>query len=142
MGLEICSDQQDKIDSFLQSGNGLSDIEIHPLIDCHEYRKILNSIWELGQRNRPAIIALDLPKSKYQGEMNRDEWMARSIAQAFEQDPTAKMLVMVGNLHVLKKIEWEEHVPNAHGFIRTYLKQMSPRLRPFSISQLIDESPG
>ena len=38
LGLEIRSDQQDKIDHFLQTGNGLSDIEIHVVAAGHRYR--------------------------------------------------------------------------------------------------------
>ena len=46
------------------------------------------------------------------GAISRDEWMARSILAVFETEPAAKMLVLVGNLHTVKKLEWEEHVPN------------------------------
>lgn len=137
LGLEISSDQQDRIDNLLQTGTGLETIDIHSQIDSPEYRNILKTIWELDQRKRPAIIALDLPRSKYQGKINRDEWMARSITKIFKRDPNAKMLVVIGNLHVLKKIAWEEDVPNAHEFIRSYLNEISPHLRAFSIGQLI-----
>ncbi len=140
LGLEICSDQQGKIDSLLQTGNGLTDIEIHPLIDCAEYRNLFTTIRSLDQNQRPAVVALDLPKSMYQGEINRDEWMARSIAKIFDRDPDAKFLVVVGNLHVLKKIEWEDHVQNAHGSIRSYLNGLTHNYRMFSIGQCIDES--
>ena len=140
IGLEICSDQQGKIDSFLKTGSGLNDIKIHPLIDCAEYRTLITTIRSLDQNQRPAVVALDLPKSMYQGEINRDEWMARSIAKIFDRDPDAKFLVVVGNLHVLKKIEWEDHVQNAHGSIRSYLNGLTHNYRMFSIGQCIDES--
>ncbi len=142
IGLEICSDQQGKIDSFLKTGSGLNDIKIHPLIDCAEYRTLITTIRSLDQNQRPAVVALDLPKSMYQGEINRDEWMARSIARIFHRNPNAKILVIVGNLHVLKKIEWEDTVPNAHGSIRSYLNELTPHRRMFSIGQCIDESPN
>ncbi len=142
LGLEICSDQQDNIESFLQDGNCLDQIKIHPLIDCAEYRYLFTTIRSLDQHRSPAVVALDLPKSMYRGEFNRDEWMARSIAKIFHREPNAKVLVMVGNLHVLKKMEWEDTVPNAHGFIRSYLNRLVPHRHIFSIGQLIDESPN
>ncbi len=142
LGLEIYSDQQGKIDSFLQTGNGLTDIKIHPLIDCAEYRNLFTTIRSLDQIKRPAAVAIDLPKSMYQGETNRDEWMAGSIAKIFDRDPDAKVLVVVGNLHILKKIEWENRVSNPHGPIRSYLNVLTPHRRMFLIGQCIDESPN
>lgn len=77
----------------------------------------------------------------YQGEINRDEWMAGSIAEIFHKNSNEKVLVVVGNLHVLKKIEWKDQVQNPHGFIRSYLKELMSHCSMFSIGQLIDESP-
>jgi uncharacterized iron-regulated protein len=42
IGLEITSDQQNKINNFLNTGAGVSDISIHPQIDCPEYRNLFN----------------------------------------------------------------------------------------------------
>lgn len=142
LGLEICSDQQDRIDSFMQTGSGLKDIALHFQIECPEYRNILNTIRGLDQARRPAVLALDLPKSMYQGEVNRDKWMASRIADVFHKSPNARVLVVVGNLHILKKIEWEDKVPNPHGFVRSYLNELTPYRRMFSIGQCSDERPG
>jgi len=142
LGLEISSDQQGKIASFIQTGNGLGEIKIHPLIDCPEYRSLFTIIRSLDQSKRPAVIALDLPRSMYQGEINRDEWMARSIVKIFNRNSNAKVLVVVGNLHVLKKIVWENRVSNPHGSIRSYLNVLIHNYQMFSIGQCIDESPN
>jgi hypothetical protein len=40
IGLEIGSDQQDKIEHFLMTGTGLDDIQIREPIDCPEYRSL------------------------------------------------------------------------------------------------------
>ena len=141
LGLEICSDQQDRIDSFLQTGRGLKDIALHFQMECPEYRNIFNTIRDLGQTKRPVVLAIDLPKSMYHGEINRDKWMAIRIAEVFHRNPNAKVLVVVGNLHVLKKIEWEDKVPNPHGFVRSYLNELTPYRRMFSIGQCSDERP-
>ena len=142
LGLEICSDQQDKIERFLQTGNGLRDIELHPQIDCDGYRNLFMTVRSLNHSKRPTIVALDLPKSKYQGKINRDEWMARAIAKIFHRNRNAKVFVVVGNLHILKNIKWEGTVSSLHGSIRSYLKILTPHRRMFSIAQLIDESPN
>jgi hypothetical protein len=142
LGLEVCSDQQDRIDSFLQTGRGLKDIGLHLQMECPEYRNIFTTIRSLGRAKRPAVLALDLPKSMYRRETNRDKWMASSIDRVFYRNPNAKMLVVVGNLHVLKKIEWEDKVTNPHGFVRSYLNELAPHRRMFSIAQCIDETPN
>jgi len=50
------------------------------------------------------------------------------------------MLVFVGNNHVLKKLDWPDHVVNQHISIREYLIEKRRKLRIFSIGQVIGES--
>jgi len=141
IGLEIAFDQQAKIDNFIQTGKKLTDIQIHPRIDCPEYRNLLIKLATIDPNIRPKIIALDLPTSKYRVKTSRNKWMAGSIMQVFHKNPKAKMLVVVGNLHVLKVLNWQDRVPNKYKSIYGYLKSMIPEFRIFSISQLIDENP-
>ena len=121
IGLEIASNQQGKIDQFMKTGAGLNDIQIYPQIDCPEYRHLLNVIRELDPKKRLIQIALDLPISKRNENISRDEWMAKSIAGVFESNSNAKMLVVVGNNHVLKKLDWQDQVIDMHRSIREYL---------------------
>jgi len=90
ISLEIASDQQEKIDQFIKTGKDLSSINVQPLIDRPEYRNILSILKALDPDKRPDPVALDLPESKYSGEISRDEWMARSIAGVFKKNPNAK----------------------------------------------------
>ena len=140
IGLEIESDQQSKVDKFAQTGNNLSTINIHPQIDCLEFRNLFKVLKSLNPDKRSTPVALDLPKSKYQENISRSEWMAKTIAKIFMQDPTAKMIVVVGNNHVLKKLEWQDHVPNPHRSMREYLLESNPDLRMFSIGQIIGDT--
>jgi hypothetical protein len=140
IGLEIESDQQAQIDHYIKTGEGLSDIKIHPQIDCQDYRYILKVLRDTIINKRPITVALDLPTPKYEDHISRDEWMAKSITKVFESDPNAKMLVVVGNLHVLKKLDWQDHVPNKHRSIREYLLDSSPNLKMSSIGQVIGKS--
>lgn len=141
LGLEICSDQQKNIDHFFETGNGLANIGLHPQIDCPEYKSMFKDMETLDRGKRPVVVALDLPRSMYRGKISRDEWMARVIAKTFRINPNSKMIVVVGNLHVLKKIDWESDVIDRHGFIRSYLAELMPNRHIFSIAQCIDESP-
>lgn len=141
VGLEMASDQQAQIDKFIQTGKKLTDIQIHPQIDCPEYRNLLAKLGALNPSIRPTPVALDLPKSKYKDNVSRNEWMAETIANVFKGNPRAKMLVVVGNLHVLKVLNWQDHVPNKHRSIIEYLNDDMPGIRILSISQLINENP-
>jgi hypothetical protein len=40
----------------------------------------------------------------------------------------------------LKKLDWQDHVPNPHRSIREYLSEKRRKLRIFSIGQIIGES--
>ncbi|MDY6855697.1 MAG: hypothetical protein SWO11_13515 [Thermodesulfobacteriota bacterium] len=140
LGLEVCSDQQENIDRFFETGSGLANIGLHPQIDCPEYKSMFDHMKINGQEKRPSVIALDLPLSMYKGEISRDEWMARVIAKTLRLNPNSKMLVVVGNLHVLKRIDWEAGVIRRHGSIRSYLNELIPNRSIFSIVQCIDQS--
>ena len=94
----------------------------------------------MSPNKRPITIALDLPKSKYSEPISRDEHMAKTIAKIFKTSPNSKMLVILGNNHVLKKLEWEDHVPNKNKSIREYLLDFNPDMKMFSIGQVIGKS--
>jgi hypothetical protein len=141
IGLEIAFNQQAKIDNFIQTGKKLTNIKIHPEIDCPEYRNLLIKLANLDPNIRPETIALDPPTIKYRGRISRTKWMAGSIVQVFHKNPKAKILVVVDNLHVLKVLNWQDNLPNQHKPIYEYLKSMIPEFRIFTISQLIDENP-
>jgi uncharacterized iron-regulated protein len=134
IGLEIPSDQQEKIDAFMQTGDDLDKIQFHPQIDCPEYRNLLLILRKSGG---PAPVAIDLPYSMHAGDISRDQWMARQLLRLLP----AKILVVVGNLHILKKLEWEEQVPNKSQSIRQYIQKERPETRMWSVGQVIDEDP-
>jgi hypothetical protein len=49
----------------MKTGNGLSNIKIHPLIDCPEYRNLLKVLMGIKPKDRPIPVALKLPVMKY-----------------------------------------------------------------------------
>jgi hypothetical protein len=138
VGLEIPSDQQEKIDVFMKTGVGLDDIKLHTQINCPEYRQLFQVLRKSGG---PIPVAIDLPRSMYKGNVSRDEWMARSLLIVLNRNPSAKILVVVGNFHTLKKLEWEDQVPNKNQSIREYILRDRPSTRIWSVGQMMDGNP-
>ena len=139
VALEISSDQQEKIDIFMKTGNGLDDIKLHTQIDSPEYRHLFQVFRNSGG---PIPVAIDLPSSMYNETVSRDEWMARSLLIVLNRNPSAKILVIVGSLHTLKKLEWEKDVPDKHLSIREYIIRDRPSTRIWSVGQMIDGNPN
>jgi len=139
VGLEIPSDQQEKIDVFMKTGDGLDDIDLHAQIDSQKYRQMFQMFRNSGG---PIPVAIDLPSSMNKGTVSRDEWMARSLLIILNRNPSAKILVIVGSLHTLKKLEWEKDVPDKHPSIREYITRDRPSTRIWSIGQMIDGNPN
>ena len=142
IGLEIPSDQQPYIDHYMECGTGINNIKLHHTIDCPEYRDLLKAIRKSRGINVFKPVALDLPPSLYESHWNRDEYMALSICNILDKYPDSKLLVVVGNLHALKNIAWDENVPNKYGVIRSYLFECAPDLKVFSICQCINGAPN
>ena len=135
IGLEIASDQQSGLDRFMKTGLGLSEIEVFPGIDCPEYRHLLEIIKDTSLKP----VALDLPRSMWTGGYTRDEWMARRIQKTLNNTIESKILVIVGNLHVLKKVEWS--APEIRDrFIRSYLSELMPGRKLFSVAECVPQS--
>jgi hypothetical protein len=136
IAFEISSDQQGVIDNYMETGEGLNNIKIHPQIACPEFRNLFSALRSIDIVRRPILIAIDLPISEYQGAICRDEYMARSLTNIIESHPNARIFVILGNNHVLKKLEWEDSVINPHKSIREYLNESPPDTTVFSICQI------
>ena len=137
VGLEIASDQQGAVDRFMAGKGRLAEIRIDPNIDCEAYGRLLREI----RRSKVRAVALDLPRIHWSGPATRDQWMARRLDETFSENPGARILVVVGNLHALKEIQWL--APNlSPGGIRNYLSAMRPSLKLFSVTQSIGLKPG
>jgi hypothetical protein len=139
VGLEIASDHQQEINAFMRTGKGFEDIKLHSQIACPEYLHLFQVLRKSGG---PLPVAIDLPYSKHDGGVSRNDWMARSLLAFFNANPKAKILVIVGNHHILKKLEWEQHVPDKKQSVREYLKGKKPSIKMWSVGQLIDENPN
>ena len=107
VALEIGSDQQPVLDTAMRGEH--SAIRIHPIIDHRAYREMLTKFMDLVQRGRCLRVhAVDAPE---QDTGSKDAWMAREIQALI---PSSPVLVLVGSLHVLKRIQWESGKDNPY----------------------------
>jgi uncharacterized iron-regulated protein len=135
--LEIPSDQQGNLDHYMKTGQVLSEIQLWPQIDSPEYSRMLLTMHEASL----IPVAIDLPETQFNQGISRDEYMAQMIAGIYEDDPDKKILVILGNRHALKKVDWEDHVPSQEKTIYQDLNERFPEIRMFSIGQVIGYKP-
>jgi len=134
IGLEIPADQQERIDAFMQTGNGLNNILLPKEIDTAKYRHLFEVLRTSGG---PNPVAIDLPFTRKGGSVSNDEWMAQSLIPLLP----GKILVIVGNPHIFKKLEWKENARNTNLSVRQYIEREKPETRMWSVGQVIDEDP-
>jgi uncharacterized iron-regulated protein len=117
--VEIPSDQQTVIERYRKGLCQAGDIVIHGIVDSPAYRKILARAKDLGME----IIAVD---NSDRDRISRDQGMASRIFAYLSSHPGVKGLVVVGNCHVLKNLQW-------HGGVALSLADHLKAFRPFSI---------
>ena len=136
VGLEIGSDQQARIDGFMATRRGLEDIALHPQIDCAAYRGLLAGLRSSGL----SVLAIDRPADAVAAPPSRDRYMARRVAALFREHPGARLVVVVGNLHTLKRYPWQAPTVKDTG-LRPALAALRPDLRIVSIAQWTGPEP-
>jgi hypothetical protein len=142
LAIEVGSDQQSNIDRFIQNGTGLNEIRLHHSIDCTQYRRLFTIVRDLPSHQRPRIVAIDLPPSQYSGPISRDAYMANALSDMFHSLTDPKVLVILGSLHVLKKLDWLPRITDRQPSIRSLLEQRLPTLKIFSLVHLIRNGTG
>jgi hypothetical protein len=140
LAVEVSRDQQGNIDRFIQNGTGLMEIRLHPSIDCTQYRRLFTIVRNLPPDRRPRVVAIDLPPSQYSGPIGRDAYMANALSEMFQSRIDRKVLVILGSLHVLKKLDWLPRITHRQPSIRSLLEQRLPALKMFSLVHLIGDS--
>ena len=101
IGLEIASDQQTILDAVMQGRASVNEIALWPPLDHPPYRSMIESFAGLKQQGKCIkVVAID---SGVDNNIDRDLWMALSLA---EQAGDAPVLVLLGALHTLKRVNW------------------------------------
>ncbi len=101
VALEIRSDQQGVLDHVMRGERPVEDVQISPIVDHLGYRQMLSKFQEFQLQNRCIkVLAIDAPP----GLGGRDPWMASTLAPYLSE---GKVIALLGNTHVFKKIVWE-----------------------------------
>jgi hypothetical protein len=100
LALEIADDEQPAIDRVL-TGASVSSINIPASIDHPAMRKLIEHLAILTtQSGCLSVVAIDAgPHNPH----DRDEWMSKRLASLVGDRP---VLVLIGALHTLKKVDW------------------------------------
>jgi hypothetical protein len=102
VALEIAADQQPALHAGVHGTGALSAVVIHPIIDHPPYRAMLRRLQDLRRAGGCVRVhAIDAHR-EYAGA--KDEWMATAVHGLL---PHGATLVLVGNLHVLKRVRWQ-----------------------------------
>jgi uncharacterized iron-regulated protein len=117
--VEISYRQQHVINSFLRGEADVEKIMISNIIASDSYHQILTKARDLKMK----IIAID---NNDPSSLTRDEWMAINIATYLHGNPRSRGMVIVGERHILKNIEWLcMKEPSLADFLKMYI--------PFSV---------
>ncbi|MGZ8187826.1 MAG: hypothetical protein ACXWTP_00205 [Methylosarcina sp.] len=101
LALEINSNQQPVIDRVLTKQAVISDIAILSAIDHLPMRQMIKHMAYLKKRLPClSVMAIDAGIDE---PTDRDEWMAKKLSEIARDRP---VLVLVGALHTLKKVDW------------------------------------
>ena len=102
IALEINSHQQPIINQVIQGRAVVSDIEISSIIDHVALRNMIDDL--VTQKKNGACLEVLAIDAGDDVNMERDEWMAANLAKQIGKTP---VLVLLGNLHTLKKVNWD-----------------------------------
>ncbi len=136
LAMEIASDQQVNLDRFFATGRGMEQITLHRAIECRAYRHLLQSIQNMPATQRPLVRAVDLPVSFYEAQVDRDQWMSQKLELIFSERKDAKVMMVVGSLHVLHKRQWQPHIKTGALSIQTRLRAWRSDLSIFAIANI------
>ena len=133
LALEITSDQQKVLQAYLDGRADLGEVKLHAALECAGYRDLLKKLRGLPPDRRPRVRAIDLPEAFYHLDLNRDQWMAARLGGILQKNKGAKVLAVLGSVHVLRTLPWQARILATHHSIRASLARRLPWLRAASI---------
>lgn len=126
IALEIASSQQLMIDQIKQGRGGVADIEIAPMIDHQPFRTLIDDL--IGIRNSGNCLDLIAIDAGFEVGTRRDEWMAEILAEQVNQAP---LLVLLGSLHTLKKVNWNLGTANDSSYVAELMASRGHKIRTY-----------
>jgi len=126
VALEIASNQQAIIDKIKQGRAVVSDIDIPSMIDHPPYRKMIDNLVKLqGINECLKLVAIDAGDDI---NLRRDEWMAIKLAEQVGDIP---VLVLLGNLHSLKKVDWDLSMTKGSPYVAEILSSQGYKIKTY-----------
>lgn len=126
VGLEIPADKQTQLDDALVGGRNFSFIS--PIILHDQYKEMIHALGDM--EGEIAVQAIDAGDS----EPSRDVSMSKNIQSAASSGKYDKILVLVGNVHVIKNIQWHRDITSTQQYFAGHLLNVG--LNPCSVQQL------
>lgn len=126
IALEIASSQQVMIDEIKRGRAVVADIEIAPMIDHPPLRALIDEligIWNSGYCLK--LVAID---AGFEINTGRDEWMARKLAEQVNQAP---LLVLLGSLHTLKKVNWNLAMVDESPYVAGLMESRGHKIKTY-----------
>ncbi len=137
VGLEVSAAQQDALDAVLvgkRTPEGLA----HPIIDSPSFQKMLVELSVLYRTHGPLITLAAIYARDH--ERVRDAAMARHIRTRLASGPFDRIVVLVGNLHTIRKMRWTEDAGRKTPFLAERLVDAGVQLT--SVMQDLDAECG
>jgi len=134
VGLEIPADKQINLEFTMLGATDFSFI--HTIIDHPAYRDMIYSLGAM--KKNVTVKAIDARDD----EVDRELVMSRNLQTALALGKYEKILVLVGNIHAIKKIKWHEDLGDKNKkYLAGYL--IADGVDPCSVAQLFkDDAPG
>ncbi len=126
VALEIASNQQPVIDLVTQNRATASDIKIPSMIDHPPFRKMMDDL--AARKAKGACLKLLVIDTGEDINMSRDAWMALKLADHIGKTP---ILILLGGLHTMKKIDWNLSMTKGKRFVSEILSKQGFRVRTF-----------
>jgi hypothetical protein len=137
VGLEILADQQDALDAVLV-GNRTPEGIAHPIIDSPAFQNMLVELSALSRTHEQLVtIAANDARDH---ERVRDAAMATHIRTHLASGQLDRTVVLVGNLHTIRKIHWAEDAGSQTPFLAERLVEAGVHIT--SVMQDLDTACG
>jgi hypothetical protein len=103
VGLEVSAAQQDALDAVM-GGKRAPEGIAHPIIDSPAFQNMLVELSGLNRTHGPFITIAAIDARDH--ERVRDAAMARNIRNHLASSQFERAVVLVGNLHAIRKMQW------------------------------------
>lgn len=124
VALELASNQQAILDEIVKGRVTVADIEIPAMIDHPPFRSLINDLVRM-KRSGSCLKLIAIDGGLGVG-VNRDGWIAENLANQVNQTP---ILALLGNLHTLKKVEWNPSMSETFPYVAEILVSQGHRIK-------------